>query len=96
MHQVKGQPRPPAVALGTVSDRLLFLARCLSFAPPSEADHTIRAVLRSADLPWKEILALADRELLTPTLWVRLRDREWAQDLPREVGCSSGAATPST
>ncbi len=86
MHQVKGQPHPAAAALNTVSDRLLFLARCLSFAPPSGADQAFRRILRSADLPWKEILALADRELLTPSLWVRLRDREWAEDLPREVG----------
>ena len=74
-----------AVALSTVADRLLFLARCLGFDPPSAADQTFRRGLGSASVPWRDLLLLADRELLTPSLWVRLRDRGWAEDLPREV-----------
>ncbi len=77
--------RLAAVTLSTVSDRLRFLARCLGFDPPSAADQTFRRVLGSAAVPWRDLLALADRELLTPALWVRLRDRDWARDLPSEV-----------
>ena len=85
MVAVKDRPRSAAAALGTVSGRLLFLARCLGFDPPAAADQAFRHSLRSAAVPWKDVLALADHELLTPALWVRLRDRGWAPDLPREI-----------
>lgn len=66
-------------------DRLLFLANCLDFAP---SDAELRSRLAAPELPWPELLAFANKELLAPTLWVRLQEKGLTGELPPEVAAT--------
>lgn len=66
-------------------DRLVFLASCLGFDGSAATAAALHRMVRAADFPWREIVAFANRELLAPTLWVRLRDRNLVDALPRDV-----------
>ena len=66
-------------------DRLLFLACCLDFAP---SDAELRSRLATPDLPWPELLAFANSELLAPTLWVRLHEKGLTNELPPGVAAT--------
>jgi len=66
-------------------DQLLFLAGCLDFAP---SDAALRSRLSTPGLPWPEILAFTNKELLAPTLWVRLQEKGLTGELPPEVAAT--------
>lgn len=69
----------------SAQDRLLFLARCLGYAPVTAE---LREQLAVSGLPWPDLLGFAKRELLAPTLWVRLGERGLVGVLPPEVAAA--------
>jgi hypothetical protein len=65
--------------------RLLCLASCLGYDDAAATNAELRRLLSAPGFPWDQIVALANHELLAPTLWVRLRDRGLVDTLPPEV-----------
>jgi len=66
-------------------DHLLFLACCLDFAP---SDAELRSRLATPGLPWPDLLGFTNRELLAPTLWVRLKEKGLTGELPPKVAAT--------
>lgn len=73
-----------SASLSTHCDRLRFLAACLNFDSSPAARQNLRSRL-AQDLPWRAMLDLANQELLTPTLWARLRQKDLHEGLPAPV-----------
>lgn len=63
-------------------DLLLLLARYLSFDLSPAGIAQLRRRVRSRRSTWPALIEFANHELLAPTLWVALRDKELADELP--------------
>ena len=63
-----------------------MLAACLGWDELDGANRNLRRQLGAVGPAWPEILDLANRELLAPTLWSRLRGKGFASELPAEAG----------
>ncbi len=63
-------------------DLLLFLALCLSFDRSPSGIARLRRRLGSRRSTWPALIEFANRELLAPTVWVALRDKELTDELP--------------
>lgn len=72
------------VSLSSHRERVQFLAACLDFAPSPAGSATLRRQF-ARSVPWREVLDLANCELLAPTLWVRLREKALSEALPPEI-----------
>lgn len=59
-----------------------FIAGCLSVGSVLDADRSLSTVIGSGRLDWKIVIDLADAHLVTPALWVALRTRALAEELP--------------
>ncbi|MGK7911631.1 MAG: nucleotidyltransferase family protein [Synechococcus sp.] len=62
-----------------------FITGCLAAETPSENDTAIRSAVGSEHLDWKDVIEIANEQLVTPALWVALRDRGLARSLPSDV-----------
>jgi hypothetical protein len=64
-------------------DLHLTLAQLLSSDRSASAVALLRKSIRSREVPWPDLLALASHELLAPCLWITLRDKELVNELPK-------------
>ena len=62
-------------------DRLLLLAACLGWERPAD-DGALRLRIEAAGAAWPDLVALANSDLLAPTLWSRLRAKGLEGSLP--------------
>ena len=64
---------------------LQFISRCLGNDERPESISTLRTAIRSGQLPWEAVVNLANNHLLTPALWVVLKQKNLSDDLPDEL-----------
>lgn len=62
-----------------------FIAGCLSVRTVSDADRALSTIIGSGRLDWSVLTELADAHLVTPALWVAIRQRGFAGELPFNV-----------
>lgn len=62
-----------------------FLTSCLSLQKSPESNALLRQNISAGYPNWHKVIALANANLVTPTLWVALRDRGLATSLPDHV-----------
>jgi hypothetical protein len=58
---------------------VLHLSRCLSLDDAAPAVVALRRDIEAPGYPWPDSITAANRELLSATLWSRLRDRGLAR-----------------
>lgn len=75
------RPRWPAAA-ASGRDRLLTLAHLLSVDQTPAQITALRRSMQADEPCWPELVALANRELLAPALWVALCDKGLTGELP--------------
>ena len=64
---------------------LQFISRCLGNDERPESISTLRTAIRSGQLPWEAVVNLANNHLLTPALWVVLKQKNLSDELPDEL-----------
>lgn len=62
-----------------------FVVKCLSVRRASDADGALNSIIGSGRLVWKVVIELTDAHLITPALWVAIRRRGLAGELPSDV-----------
>jgi hypothetical protein len=66
-------------------DAFLVLADCLKPGDGAALDAELRSSLTRGNIDWLDVVSLANRNALTPTLWRSLIRRELAACLPEDV-----------
>ena len=64
---------------------LQFISRCLRNDERPESVSALRTAIRSGQLPWEAVVNLANNHLLTPALWVVLKQKNLSDELPDEL-----------
>lgn len=62
-----------------------LLCNCLALDRSSERNDTLRAAMASGEVNWPSVVEIANDQLLAPALWVALRARGLARELPCDV-----------
>jgi len=62
-----------------------LIANCLAVRNPRRTDDALARALTSEDLDWCTVIGVADAHFVTPALWVALRDKVLAENLPSHV-----------
>ena len=64
---------------------LQFITRCLSDDARPESIAVLRTAIHSGQLPWEAVVSLANNHLLTPAMWVVLKNKNLTDELPDEL-----------
>jgi hypothetical protein len=72
-------------AVVTAADALLFLGRCLSFRDTAPSIAALKCAITNRDTDWTKIVGLANRNGVTPALWLALDRKGLAIDLPADL-----------
>jgi hypothetical protein len=67
------------------SAALDFITGCLSVRNEPDHNDALCATIASGRLDWPTVILIANTELMTPALWVALRDRQLTEYLPADV-----------
>jgi hypothetical protein len=62
-----------------------FITGCLSVCNEPDHNDALCSTIASGRLDWQTVILIANTELLTPALWVALRDRQLTKYLPADV-----------
>jgi hypothetical protein len=62
-----------------------FITGCLSVCNEPDHNDALCSTIASGRLDWPTVILIANIELVTPVLWVALRDRQLTQHLPADV-----------
>ena len=64
---------------------LQFISLCLRPDERTESISALRTAIQSGQLPWEAVVNLANNHLLTPALWVVLKQKNLSDELPDEL-----------
>ena len=62
-----------------------FIAGCLSVRSTPDSDEHLRNIITSGRINWRTIINVAETQQVTPALWVGLRNKNLAENLPSQV-----------
>ena len=63
-----------------------FIAACLQVRPQADDSSALRRKINAEEVPWSQVLCLANRHLIAPTLFAALDARGLGDCLPADVG----------
>jgi hypothetical protein len=63
-----------------------FITGCLSVQSSSDRNATLSSVIAAGRLDWPSVITIANAQLVTPALWVSLRNRGLVEHMPSAVG----------
>jgi hypothetical protein len=64
---------------------LFFISRCLANDTRPESVAALRTEMHSTRLSWEAVVSLANGQLITPALWVALKNKGLTAELPDEL-----------
>ncbi len=64
---------------------LRFIARCLSANEDKKYVEALRSELATGELPWEQVIWLANSHLVLPSLWFSIRNKKIDELLPDDV-----------
>jgi hypothetical protein len=62
-----------------------FITACLGLRSKTAIQNTLRSAVTAGSLGWCAVVDIANNHLITPALWVALRERELLEILPSDV-----------
>lgn len=62
-----------------------FVASCLALGSSAQRNKKLRFAITSGQVDWEAVLRIANDQLVSPALWVALRRRNLATNLPDDV-----------
>lgn len=59
-----------------------FLCQCLSLEQDTETIERLRKQIREGSVDWQSVVRIADEQLVSPALWISLKNKTLSDDLP--------------
>ena len=62
-----------------------FITACLGVRSEAEIGNTLHSAVASGHLNWHTVIEISNTDLVTPALWVALRNKGLVERLPSDV-----------